>query len=360
MVSPKVELPGAKAKLMLPLPDFINSESQLDELLSEPTPAVIETFRRIPGDVLLLGVAGKMGLTLALMARRAADASGTPRRIIGVSRFSSPVAVKWLNERGIETISGDLLDGHFLGSLPEAPNIIYLTGMKFGSTGQEAQTWAVNTWLPAQVAQRFRASRIVALSTGNIYGLVPVNSGGSVETDMPNPVGEYAMSCLGRERMFEHFSRIHGTKTALIRLNYACEMRYGVLTDIAHKVWNGLPVDVTMGWFNTIWQADANAVTLAALADVQSPPAGINITGADKLRIRDVAETFGRLMNNTVRFTGREQNTALLNNASMALKRYGAERVSIPTLMKWITHWVQQGGPTLNKPTHFESRDGKF
>jgi nucleoside-diphosphate-sugar epimerase len=345
---------------MTKLPEIITTEAQLDELLSEPSPAVIETFQRVSGDILLLGVAGKMGLTLALMAKRAAAAAGTPRRIIGVSRFSSPGALQWLHAHGIETISGDLLDGQFLASLPDAPNVIYLTGMKFGSTGQEAQTWAVNTWLPAQVAQRFRTSRIVALSTGNIYGLVPVSSSGSVESDLPSPVGEYAMSCLGRERMFEHFSRLHGTKTALIRLNYACELRYGVLTDIAQKVWAGQPVDISMGWFNTIWQADANAVTLAALADVQNPPAAINITGADKLRIRDVAESFGRLMNKPVTLTGTEQNTALLNDASVTLKRYGAERVSIPTLMKWITHWVQQGGPTLNKPTHFESRDGKF
>jgi nucleoside-diphosphate-sugar epimerase len=301
-----------------------------------------------------------MGLTLALMAKRAADLTVTPRRIIGVSRFSSPSAVQWLHERGIETISGDLLDDTFLASLPDVPNVVYLTGMKFGSTGQEAQTWAVNTWLPAQVAQRFRTSRIVALSTGNIYGLVPVTSSGSVESDIPNPVGEYAMSCLGRERMFQHFSRVHGTKTALIRLNYACELRYGVLTDIAYKVWADQPVDISMGWFNTIWQADANAVTLAALADVQSPPLPINITGADKLRIREMAEAFGRLMNKPVTLTGTEQHTALLNDASAALKRYGAERVNTSTLMQWITHWVKQGGPTLNKPTHFESRDGKF
>ncbi len=345
---------------MSKLPDLITSESQLDDLLSEPTSAVIETFQQVADDILLLGVAGKMGLTLALMAKRAANLAGRPRRIIGVSRFSSSGAAQWLHEHGIETISGDLLDGDFLSSLPAVPNVIYLTGMKFGSTGQEAQTWAVNTWLPTQVAQRFHSSRIVALSTGNVYGLVPVTSGGSVETDVPNPVGEYAMSCLGRERMFEHFSRMHGTKTALIRLNYACELRYGVLTDIARKVWAGEPVDISMGWFNTIWQADANAVTLAALAAVQSPPAAINITGADKLRIREVAKEFGRLMNKHVTLTGTEQSTALLNDASSTLKRYGPERVSTPTLIKWINHWVQQGGPTLNKPTHFESRDGKF
>ncbi|HEY1174361.1 MAG TPA: NAD-dependent epimerase/dehydratase family protein [Verrucomicrobiae bacterium] len=345
---------------MIPLPEFITSEAQLDDLLSEPSSAVIETFKRIPGDILLLGVAGKMGLTLALMAKRAADIAGTPRRIIGVSRFSSTGALQWLNERGIETISGDLLDGQFLTSLPAAPNIIYLAGMKFGSTGQEAQTWAVNTWLPAQAAQRFRHSRIVALSTGNVYGLVSATSKGSVETDTPNPVGEYAMSCLGRERMFEHFSRVNETKTALIRLNYACELRYGVLTDIAQKVWAEQPVDLRMGWFNTIWQADANAVTLAALADAKSPPSIINLTGADKLRIREVAWEFGRLFEKPVTFSGGEQSSALLNDASTTLRRYGPERVRVPLLMKWIAHWVKKGGATLNKPTHFESRDGKF
>jgi len=345
---------------MTTLPEYIGSEWELENLLSEPTEAVIDTFRKVSGDLLLLGVAGKMGLTLASMAQRATEAAGVQRRIIGVSRFTSGSAEKWLNNRGIETISGDLLDGDFLAALPEAPNVIYLTGMKFGSTDQEARTWAVNTWLPAQVAQRFRSSRIVALSTGNVYGLVSAMSSGSVETDKLNPAGEYAMSCLGRERMFEHFSRVLGTKTALIRLNYACELRYGVLVDIAQKVWAGEPVDISMGWFNTIWQADANAVTLAALADVQSPPAVINISGAEKLRIRDVAEEFGRLLNRPVTLTGTEQTTALLNDASAALKRYGVERVAIPTLMKWIAHWVQQGGSTLNKPTHFETRDGKF
>lgn len=345
---------------MTPLPEIIDSERQLEALLSEPSPAVLEAFRKTSGDILLLGVAGKMGLTLAWMAKLAAEATGTPRRIIGVSRFSSNSAEAWLHERGIETISGDLLDPAFLASLPDSPNVIYLTGMKFGSTNQEAQTWAVNTWLPAQVAQRFSKSRIVALSTGNIYGLVPASGTGSIESDTPNPTGEYAMSCLGRERMFEHFSRQNGTKVALIRLNYACEMRYGVLTDIARKVWAGEPVDVSMGWFNTIWQADANAVTLAALADAQSPPKAINITGAEKLCIREVAEEFGKLFGKPVTLTGDEQATALLNDATATLERYGKPRVTIPTLMKWIAHWVKADGASLNKPTHFEARDGKF
>lgn len=342
------------------LPEQIQSEEQLDELLSEPSAAVLATFRQVSGDILLLGVAGKMGLTMARMAKRAVELIGTPRRIIGVARFSSPASEQWLHRYGIETISGDLLDTQFLRSLPVTPNVIYLVGMKFGSTGQEAQTWAVNTLLPAQAAQHFARSRIVALSTGNIYGLVPASGHGSVETDVPAPVGEYAMSCLGRERMFEHFSCNQGTPTALIRLNYACELRYGVLTDIARKVWAGEPVDISMGWFNTLWQADANAATLAALADTASPPKFINITGPEKLRIRNVATEFGRLLHKPVQFTGKEQTSALLNNAHAALSRYGQPRVSIDTLMAWIAHWVRQGGSTLNKPTHFESRDGKF
>ncbi len=345
---------------MTPLPASITTDDQLDELLSEPSEAVLRAFREVPGDILILGVAGKMGLTLARMAKRAATATGTPRKVTGVARFSNPGAVAGLQKHGIEAIPGDLLDHQFLASLPDAPNLIYLAGMKFGSTNQEAQTWAVNTWLPAQVAQRFHQSRIVALSTGNVYGLIPASSHGSVETDIPNPVGEYAMSCLGRERMFEHFSRVQGTKTALIRLNYACELRYGVLTDIARQIWASEPVDVSMGWFNTLWQADANAMTLAALADAASPPKLVNVTGPEKLRIRAVATEFGRLLGKPVTFTGAEQATALLNNAHPALTRYGQPRANIDTLMRWITDWIKQGGATLNKPTHFESRDGKF
>ncbi|MFN7141778.1 MAG: NAD-dependent epimerase/dehydratase family protein, partial [Limisphaerales bacterium] len=222
----------------------IASVEELDELLSEPTPVAIDTLRRLEGDIILLGVAGKMGPTLARMAKRASDAAGVKRRIIGVSRFSSAEQETELQKHGIETFRCDLLNEEALQHLPDVPNVIYLAGMKFGATGQESLTWAMNTHLPALVCKKYRNSKIVAFSTGNVYGLAPVSSGGSVETDLPNPVGEYAMSCLGRERMFEHFSRTWNIPLAIVRLNYACEMRYGVLVDLAKKIAAGQTIDL--------------------------------------------------------------------------------------------------------------------
>src|SRR6185436_17528273 len=215
----------------------IESVEQLESLLSEPTPGVIDTLARIEGDILLLGVAGKMGPTLARMARRASDAGGTKRRIIGVARFSNPAQQRALEEHGIETLRCDLLDEAALDTLPEAPNVIFMAGMKFGAAGNEALTWAMNGYVPALVSRKFARSRIVAFSTGNVYGLAPIQSGGSREADTPNPVGEYAMSCLARERIFEYFSARLRIPLVLIRLNYACEMRYGVLVDLAQRVW---------------------------------------------------------------------------------------------------------------------------
>ena len=334
--------------------------AELEDRLSEPTPGVIETLRALPGDILLLGVAGKMGPTLARMAKRASDAASVRRRVIGVSRFSDASQVAPLNAHGIETIRCDLLDEAVVAQLPEVENIVYCAAMKFGSTGNESLTWAMNTWLPSVVCRKFRRSRIVAFSTGNIYGLVPVSSGGSVERDLPQPVGEYAMSCLGRERIFEHFSRTLGIPTTLIRLNYACELRYGVLVDLARKIWTGQPVDLGMSWFNCLWQGDANAQTLQSLALTTTPPFVLNLTGPELLRVRDVAEELGRRMNRPVTFTAAEGDSALLNNASKTLARFGAPRVCASDLLSWVAEWVMRGGPDLGKPTHFESRDGRF
>lgn len=334
--------------------------AELEDRLSEPTPGVIETLRDLPGDLLFLGVAGKMGPTLARMARRASDAAGTARRVIGVSRFSDASQIKQLNAHGIETIRCDLMDEAAVAQLPEVENIVYCAAMKFGSTGNESLTWAMNTWLPSVVCRKFRRSRIVAFSTGNVYGLVPVSGGGSVETDPPQPVGEYAMSCLGRERMFEHFSRTLGIPTTLLRLNYACELRYGVLVDLARKIWTGQPVDLGMGWFNCLWQGDANAQTLQALALTTSPPFVLNLTGPELLRVRDVAEDLGRRLNRPVTFTGNESGSALLNNAAEARRRFGPPRVPASELLGWVADWVKRGGSDLGKPTHFESRDGRF
>jgi nucleoside-diphosphate-sugar epimerase len=339
------------------LPSAIADIKQLDDLLSEPTPLAIETLTRLDGDLLLLGVGGKMGPTLARMARRA---SGTRRRVIGVARFSNPNHEEWLHRHGIETIRCDLLDPAQLERLPDATNVVFMTGMKFGSTGQETLTWAMNCHLPALIAQRFQRSRIVAFSTGNVYGLSSVARGGSLESDALCPVGEYAMSCVGRERMLEHFSRTHGTPVAILRLNYATEMRYGVLVDVARRVWLGEPVPLAMGHLNALWQGDANAMALCAFAQVSSPPFVVNLAGPETLSVRRVAEEFGRLLGKTVTFAGEEAADALLSNGQLGHQLYGYPRVGPRQMMTWIAEWVRGGGPTLDKPTHFESRDGRF
>jgi nucleoside-diphosphate-sugar epimerase len=332
----------------------------LDNLLSEPTPLAVETLARLDGDVLLLGVGGKMGPTLARMAKRASDVGGKRRRVIGAARFTDPALEGWLHGHGVETVRCDLLDAAQLGRLPDAANVVFMTGMKFGSTGQEALTWAMNCHLPALAARRFRGSRLVAFSTGNVYGLSPVSRGGSREDDEPRPAGEYAMSCLGRERIFEHFSRTDGTPTALLRLNYAAELRYGVLVDVALRVVSGRPVSLAMGHFNALWQGDANAMALAAFAHVASPPLVVNLAGPETLSVRRVAEEFGRLLGRAVAFEGTEAADALLSNGERGHQLFGRPRVTADQMIAWVADWLRRGGPTLGKPTHFESRDGRF
>jgi nucleoside-diphosphate-sugar epimerase len=340
--------------------DTIQHLEQLEDRLSEPTPEVVETLRRLEGDLIILGVAGKMGPSLARMAKRASDLAGKRRRIIGVARFTSPGLEAELQRQGVETIRYDLLDEDAVRRLPDAPNVLYLAGMKFGATGQEALTWAMNTHLPAIICRKFSHSRIVAFSTGNVYGLVPAAGSGSLETDSLAPVGEYAMSCLGRERIFEHFSRTLGTRVALVRLNYACDLRYGVLVDLARKVLTGTPVDLGMGWFNTLWQGDANAMTLRCFDHVASPPLALNLTGPEVLNVRETSEKLGRLLGRQPVFVGTEAPTALLSNARRAFSLFGQPRVNADQLLAWIAAWLLHGGPTLNKPTHFEARDGRF
>ncbi len=332
----------------------------LDDLLSEPTPLAVETLTHLDGDLLLLGVGGKMGPTLTRMAKRASDAAGRRGRVIGAARFSNPALETWLNNYGVETIRCDLLDSAQLAKLPDAANVVFMTGMKFGSTGQESLTWAMNCHLPVLAAQRFRGSRFVAFSTGNVYGLSRVSSGGSREDDVPRPVGEYAMSCLGRERVLEHFSRVNGTPTAILRLNYATEMRYGVLVDVAQRVWSGRPVSLAMGYFNALWQGDANAMALCALGRVASPPFVVNLAGPETLTVRRVAEEFGRLFGREPTFEGTEAPDALLSNGQLGHQLFGYPRVTAEQMIAWIADWVRRGGPTLGKPTHFESRDGRF
>lgn len=334
--------------------------AQLEELLSQPTEGVVRTMRKMQGDVIVLGVGGKMGPTLARMAKRASEQAGIKRRVIGVSRFSAAPLERQLVEWGVESVRCDLLNTEALARLPEAANVIFMAGMKFGSTGQEWLTWAINTYLPGLVAERYRDSRIAVFSTGNVYGLSAVSDGGSREGDLLNPSGEYAMSCVGRERMFEHFSRLNNTKMTILRLNYACELRYGVLLDIALRVQAGQPVSVSMGHVNTIWQADATAMILESLDHATAPPNVINITGPELLKVRWIAEEFGERLSKPVRFVGEESSDALLSNAQKAFQLFGRPQVSVPQLMDWIADWIIKGGTTLTKPTHFEEREGRF
>ncbi|MCC7493120.1 MAG: NAD-dependent epimerase/dehydratase family protein [Fimbriimonadaceae bacterium] len=342
------------------LPAQIRDVAHLDELLSEPTPRVVETLGRLDGDLLILGAAGKMGPTLARMARRASDAAGVQRRVVAVSRFTNAAAEDEFRAHGVETIKCDLLADGALAALPDAPNVVYMAGMKFGSTGNEALTWAMNVYLPGLVASRYRTSRIVAFSTGNIYHLHPLSGGGAVESDPLNPFGDYAQSCLGRERMFDHFSRAHGTPTCLIRLNYATELRYGVLVDIARTVAAEQPFDVTMAAANCLWQADANAMSLAAFDLCAAPAVPLNVAGPELLSLRRVAQQFGELLGKEPFLTGTEASSALITNGQWGHRLFGYPRVGAQQMIHWIADWVQRGGASLGKPTHFEVRDGKF
>lgn len=345
---------------MVNYPEKILNEEQLEELLSRPTGETIETFRQLEGDIIFLGIAGKIGPSLARMAKRACDKAGKKNKIIGVSRFSDIEERKQIESYGIETIQGDLLDKDFIASLPKVKNVFFLAGMKFGSLDNLSMTWAVNTYVPALVADHYKDSRIVAFSTGCVYPLVSVGKGGSLENDMPEPTGEYAQSCLGRERMFEFGSKKNNTPVALIRLNYAVELRYGVLVDIALKVKNNLPVDLAMGFFNGIWQGDVNNIVLRSLLQSSSPAWILNIAGAETLSVREVAKKFGELFGVEVNFTGKEAKTALLSNSKLAFNMYGKPRVSIDELIQWIAHWLKEDRKLLGKPTHFEVRDGKY
>jgi nucleoside-diphosphate-sugar epimerase len=325
--------------------------------LSEPTPGLVEALRQLPGDILVLGVGGKMGPTLARMARRALDKRN---RVIGVARFSDSALPAELEKHGVLSVPCDLLDRQSVAKLPDAPNVIFMAGQKFGTASAPELTWAMNTLVPAHCAERYARSRIVAFSTGCVYPLVPVASGGSRETDELGPPGDYANSCVGRERVFTYFSRKNNTPVVLYRLNYAIDLRYGVLLDVATKVWRGEPVDVTMGHANVIWQRDANAQALQSLTLAASPPAILNVTGPETISIRALAQRFGELFERPANIVGQEAPTAWLSNSAKAQKLFGPPSVAVDQLIAWTAEWVRHGGATLNKPTHFEVRDGKF
>jgi nucleoside-diphosphate-sugar epimerase len=336
------------------------SEAELDEILSRPTPGVLEALRLCPGDVLVLGAAGKMGPTLTLMLRRAADELADGRRIYAVSRFSSNGAAKLFSDHNVEVIPADLSDRTALAMLPEAPNVIFMAGQKFGTRSLPALTWVSNVIVPAMAAERYREARFVAFSTGNVYGLTSRRRGGSKETDTLSPAGEYAWSCLGRERILEHASRSRDTRTAIIRLNYAIELRYGVLVDLAQRVHAGEAIDVRMGHVNLIWQGDACAQAIQSLTRVSVPPFILNVTGTETLSVRALALELGRLLGREPVFIGQEEDDALLSNTELAQSLFGPPSVPVVSLLSWVAEWVSAGRPTLGKPTKFEEREGNF
>jgi nucleoside-diphosphate-sugar epimerase len=342
------------------LPEKITSEEQLEELISRPSAEAVDMFSRLDGDIMFLGIGGKIGPTLAQMAIRACKAAGITKKIYGVSLFESEEEQKRIEKLGIETIYGDLLDTKFIGSLPKVKNVYFLAGMKFGSEDNLSLTWAVNSYMPALVVEHFKDSRISAFSTGCVYPLVPVESGGSKEADRPEPVGEYAQSCLGRERMFEYGSRKNNTPVTLIRLNYSVELRYGVLIDIATKVKNEEPLDLSMGYFNVIWQGDVNDVVLRSIEIASSPAKILNITGEKILKVRDIAVEFGKLFGVEPKLAGKEAPTALLNNSNYAYELFGRPKVPISAVIKWIAEWMKEDKKLLGKPTHYEVRDGRY
>ena len=338
----------------------IHSIEQLDELLSRPTTELVDAMGRLDGDLILLGAYGKIGPSLAMMARRASDAAGVKRRIIGVGRNIPDEMSRKFEQHNIESLRCDMLDREQLAGLPEAPNVIYLAAMKFGATGQEPLTWAINTYLPGLVCQRYCHSRIVAYSTGNVYRLSPVDSGGSTEDERLEPVGDYAMSCLGRERIFDHFSRTLNIPVCLLRLNYAHELRYGVMVDIAQKIAAGQPIDVTMGYFNAIWQGDANAMALRALEHAAVPACPINLAGAERLSVRRIAERLADFLDKPISFVGQEAPDALLSDGTNGHELLGRPKVTPEQMGRWIARWQLAGGPVLGKPTKFQVRNGQF
>ena len=341
-------------------PDLISTEEELDQVMAQPPEALVQLVKNLDGDIMILGIGGKMGTTLGLEAVLAVQQAGVKKRVIGVSRFSEAAARSKLDALGIQTIPCDLLERDAVAKLPLVPNVIFMAGRKFGTSDSEAITWAMNTVVPSNVAHHFAKSRIVAFSSGNVYGDVPLTSGGSSEEMPPNPFGEYAQSVLGRERVFAYYALKNQTPTALIRLNYAIDLRYGVLFEVAKQVLAGETVDLSTGHVNVIWQGDANTQALLALGHCTSPANILNCTGPEIVSIKYVASEFGRLFGKKVEFRGTPKESTLLNNAAKANRLFGYPRVSLRQMIEWTAHWLKLGGKTLNKPTHFEVRDGKF
>lgn len=338
------------------LPPRLEDVAMLEEVMTRPTSALVRDLACLDGAIMVVGATGKMGPTLCRMAKRAAP----DKRIVAVARFGDGRVADQLQAQGIETIACDILDRDQVMALPDAPNVIFMAGRKFGSTGAEHLTWATNVLAPALVAERYRDARIVGLSSGNVYPLMPVARIGATEAEPPQPVGEYAWSCLARERVFENASAQWGTAGRMIRLNYAIDMRYGVLHDIARLVLEGQAVDVAMGHANVIWQGDANAQVLRALLHVSNPVTALNVTGPEILVVEQIARLFGEHLGKPVTITGQPAATALLNDASQAASLFGYPTVPLMTLVTWQADWLARGMGSLGKPTSFQARDGKF
>jgi len=336
-----------------------NIESVYKKLL-EPSADLIEDIATIDGDIIVLGIGGKMGPGLARVAKQAIDKAGINKKIIGVARFSEPGLQEQLNSEGIETISADLLNEDDLQALPQEKNVLYLAGTKFGTTGKESLTWAMNSYLPGRVAQKFKNSRIVVFSTGNVYPLVPVVSGGATEDLPPEPIGEYAQSCLGRERIFQYFSLKNNTPVLIYRLNYANDVTYGVLHEIAKSVKENQPVDLSMGTASVIWQGDANEIAIRCLKHCSAPAKILNVTGPETVSLRWLAEQFGKMLGVTPEFINEERSTSFLSNAAESFRLFGYPKVTLKQMMEVILEWLNEGGKTLNKPTHFSERKGKY
>ena len=347
---------------MLPsdLPDTIDSVEQLDNIMSCGSPDLIRMMEKISGDIIILGCAGKIGIQLAMAAVKAIAAAGKKIKVIGVSRFSDETARKKLESLGIETIKCDLLDRDRVETLPQVPNVIFMAGRKFGTGGSEELTWAINAVVPANVAHHFKGSRIVAFSTGNVYDLVSVSGAMPTEDEPTNPRGEYAQSTLGRERVFEYFSNLNQTPVCIIRLNYAIDLRYGVLRDIGNKVFAGQPIDLSTGHVNVIWQGDVINQSILCLEHCRTPANIINMTGPETASVRYIAQQFARIFGKDAVFANDEGPIALLNNASKAARLFGYPTVPLLRMIEWVAHWIDQGGASLEKPTHFEVSDGKF
>jgi nucleoside-diphosphate-sugar epimerase len=334
--------------------------NKLYQQLLIPSEELISEIATLDGDILILGVGGKMGPALAKLAKHSIDEAGINKIVIGVSRFSEPGLQDQLDQEGIKTYKCDLLQDDQLKALPDVKNVIYMAGTKFGTSGKEPFTWAMNSYLPGRVAEKYKNSRIVVFSTGNVYHLTPVLSGGATEDQSPQPVGEYAQSCLGRERLFQYFSSIYNIPTLIFRLNYANDVSYGVLLDIACSVKDNKPIDLSMGYVNVIWQRDANEMALRSLIHCQTPPKILNIAGPEIVSVRLVAEEFGRIFAVTPKFFNDEQSTALLSDAAESFKLFGYPKVPLKTMMNILAEWIKQGGKILNKPTHFQERKGQF